>query len=69
MKFERCLNSEVVKFEVLSDDYSKIVFVQANCFVKFDAQYGRYYRTRIPKFGRDLKYHYETSNLYIVGTG
>jgi len=69
MKFERCLDSEVVKFEVLSYVYSKIVFLQANHFVEFHAQYGSYYTTRIPKFGRDLKYHYETSNLYVVGTG
>jgi len=91
MKFERCLDSEVVKFEMLSDDYSKVVFLQTNRFVEFHAQYGRYYRyiktfklffyslilflvfllysTRIPRFGRDLKYHYQTCNLYIVGTG
>ena len=27
MKFERCLDSEVVQFEVLSEDYSKIIFL------------------------------------------
>ena len=69
MKFERCLDSEVVQFEVLSEDYSKIIFLQCDRTVEFHAQYGRYYRTRIPKFGRDLKYHYESCNLYIVGTG
>ncbi|XP_057375399.1 nucleolar protein 10-like isoform X1 [Daphnia carinata] len=69
MKFERCMDSEVIKFEMLSEDYSKVVFLQCDRFVEFHAQYGRYYRTRIPKFGRDLKYHYQSCNLYIVGTG
>lgn len=26
LKFERCLDSEVVKFEILSEDYSKVMF-------------------------------------------
>ena len=34
---------------------------------KFSLQYGRYYRTRIPKFGRDLVYHYPSCDLYLVG--
>ena len=67
LKFERCLDSEVIKFEILSDDYSKMVFLQTDRFVEFHAQYGRYYRTRIPRFGRDLKYHYQSCDLYIVG--
>ncbi|XP_046635444.1 nucleolar protein 10-like [Daphnia pulicaria] len=69
MKFERCMDAEVIKFEMLSEDYSKVVFLQCDRFVEFHAQYGRYYRTRIPKFGRDLKYHFQSCNLYIVGTG
>lgn len=69
MKFERCMDAEVIKFEMLSEDYSKVVFLQCDRFVELHAQYGRYYRTRIPKFGRDLKYHFQSCNLYIVGTG
>lgn len=67
MKFERCLDSEIVKFQILSEDYSKIVFLTCNRCVEFHAQYGRYYRTRIPKFGRDLAYHYPSCDLYLVG--
>lgn len=29
-KFERCFDSEVVTFEILSDDYSKLVFLQCD---------------------------------------
>lgn len=67
MKFERCLDSEIVKFCVLSEDYSKMVFLTCDRCVEFHAQYGHYYRTRIPKFGRDLVYHYPSCDLYLVG--
>ena len=30
MKFERCLDSEVVSFEVLSEDYTKMVFLHCD---------------------------------------
>ncbi|KXJ07855.1 Nucleolar protein 10 [Exaiptasia diaphana] len=69
MKFERCFDSEVVKFSILSEDYSKMVFLQADRFLEFHVQYGRLYRTRIPKFGRDLAYHYPSCDLYVVGAG
>ncbi|XP_078256230.1 nucleolar protein 10 isoform X1 [Rhinoraja longicauda] len=67
MKFERCLDSEVVAFEILSDDYSKLVFLQCDRYVEFHSQHGHYYRTRIPKFGRDFSYHYPSCDLYFVG--
>ncbi|XP_044727447.1 nucleolar protein 10 [Chrysoperla carnea] len=68
LKFERCFDSEVVAFEVLSDDYSKIVFLQCDRYVEFHSAGGRYYRLRIPRFGRDLKYHYPSCDLFLVGT-
>ncbi|XP_002736686.1 nucleolar protein 10-like [Saccoglossus kowalevskii] len=67
MKFERCFDSEVVKFHILSEDYSKVVFLQQDRYVEFHAKYGRYYRLRIPKFGRDLAYHEPSCDLYFVG--
>lgn len=69
MKFERCFDSEVVKFQVISEDYSKMVFLQCDRYVEFHSQGGRYYRLRIPKFGRDIQYHYSTCDLYLVGAG
>uniref|UniRef100_A0A4W2GP83 Nucleolar protein 10 n=1 Tax=Bos indicus x Bos taurus TaxID=30522 RepID=A0A4W2GP83_BOBOX len=67
LKFERCLDSEVVTFETLSDDYSKIVFLHNDRYVEFHSQSGFYYKTRIPKFGRDFSYHYPSCDLYFVG--
>ncbi|XP_051780880.1 nucleolar protein 10 [Erpetoichthys calabaricus] len=67
LKFERCLDSEVVAFEILSDDYSKLVFLHCDRYVEFHSQHGFYYKTRIPKFGRDFSYHYPSCDLYFVG--
>jgi ribosome biogenesis protein ENP2 len=67
MKFERCLDAEIVKFHMLSEDYSKFVCLLSDRQLEIHAQYGFYYRTRIPKFGRDLAYHSPSCDLYIVG--
>uniref|UniRef100_A0AAQ6A094 Nucleolar protein 10 n=1 Tax=Amphiprion ocellaris TaxID=80972 RepID=A0AAQ6A094_AMPOC len=67
LKFERCLDSDVVAFDVLSDDYSKLVFLHYDRYVEFHSQHGHYYKTRIPKFGRDFSYHYPSCDLYFVG--
>jgi len=68
MKFERCFDSECVKFKILSEDYSKVVFMHNDRYIEFHAQYGKYYKTRIPKFGNDFDYHYSSCDLYFVGT-
>ena len=45
----------------------QLVFLQCDRFIEFHAQYGRYHRMRIPKFGRDLAYHTPSCDLYVVG--
>lgn len=44
-----------------------MVFLQCDRYIEFHAAHGRYYRLRIPKFGRDMKYHYPTCDLFVVG--
>lgn len=68
IKFERCFDSEVTTFEVISDDYSKMVFLQCDRYIEIHAAHGRHYRLRIPRFGRDMKYHSPSCDLFIVGT-
>ncbi|KAM3964735.1 nucleolar protein 10-like [Aphomia sociella] len=67
LKFERCLDSEVVTFEILSDDYSKIVFLQCDRYIEFHVGHGRHYRLRVPRFGRDIAYHTPSCDLFVVG--
>lgn len=68
-KFERGLDSDVVKMLPLTDDYSKVVLLQEERFVEFHARFGRYYRLRIPKVGKDMTFCKEASDLYMVGGG
>lgn len=67
LKFERCFDSEVVTFEILSDDYSKVVFLHCDRTVEFHVAHGKYHRLRVPRFGRDIKYHYPSCDLFVVG--
>lgn len=67
IKFERCFDSEVNSFEILSEDYSKMVFMQCDRYVEFHTGHGRHYRIRIPFFGRDMSYHKPSCDLFFVG--
>lgn len=69
LKFERCFDSEAVAFKILSEDYSKLVFLQCDRHVELHSQCGRYYRIRVPKFGRDMAYNLNSCDLYVVGDG
>lgn len=68
LKFERGLDAAVIKCIVLSDDYSKLLFLEEDRYVELHSQFGFYYKTRIPKFGRDMAYNYATCDAYFVGT-
>uniref|UniRef100_A0A7N0UV27 Nucleolar protein 10 n=1 Tax=Kalanchoe fedtschenkoi TaxID=63787 RepID=A0A7N0UV27_KALFE len=56
LKFERHLISEIVDFQILSEDYSKIAFMCADRSICLHAKYGSHYSLRIPRMGRDLEY-------------
>jgi len=68
MKFERHMDCEVVQFEVLSEDYSKMVFLQADRTVEVHAKFGTYYKTRTPRVGRDMVYDPVSCDLIIGGS-
>ena len=46
-----------------------MVFLQEDRYVEFHNQCGRWFRTRIPKFGRDLAYHSPSCDLYVANSG
>ncbi|XP_024029334.1 nucleolar protein 10 isoform X2 [Morus notabilis] len=56
MKFERHLESEIIDFEILDDDYSKLAFLCTDRSICFHAKYGKHYSLRIPRMGRDITY-------------
>ncbi|KAJ3048753.1 Nucleolar protein 10, partial [Rhizoclosmatium hyalinum] len=68
MKFDRHTECENVAFEIISDDWTKSVHLQADRTIEFHSQYGMHYKTRIPKFGRDLTYYHPNCDLYVCGS-
>lgn len=44
-----------------------MVFLQCDRYIEFHSAEGKYYRLRMPKFGRDMKYHNFSCDLYLVG--
>ncbi|OBZ90728.1 Ribosome biogenesis protein enp2 [Choanephora cucurbitarum] len=69
MKFERHTDAETINFEILSDDWTKQALLQNDRSVELHAQGGIHYRTRIPKFGRDLAYHFPSCDLLLSASG
>lgn len=69
LKFERCFDHEVLKFLFLSEDYSKLVFLQDDRWIEIHNQAARYFTIRVPKAGHDIAYCKSTCDLAIVGEG
>ncbi|KAJ1363570.1 hypothetical protein KIN20_023469 [Parelaphostrongylus tenuis] len=67
LKFQRGLDAAVIKLISLGDDYSKIILLEEDRFLEMHAAFGRYFRMRIPRFGRDMAYSLERSDLHLVG--
>ncbi|KAF7832518.1 nucleolar protein 10 [Senna tora] len=53
LKFERHLDSEIVDFQVLIDDYSKLKFSCADWSICLHAKYGKHHNLRIPRVACD----------------
>ncbi|MEW5309812.1 MAG: hypothetical protein WDW38_001668 [Sanguina aurantia] len=68
VKFDRNLDAEIVDFQILTEDYSKAVFLCADRTLCFHARFGGYTKTRVPKFGRDLTYAPFLAELLIAGS-
>ena len=53
--------------QVLSEDFSKLVFLTDNRSLEFHARFGFYHRTRVPRHGYDLAYAPFLAHLLVVG--
>ena len=67
VKCERGIDAEVLKLSILSDDYTKIAMLLHDRYIELHAQYGRHFRIRVPKVGRDMVYLPPTCDLVTVG--
>ncbi|PCH44883.1 hypothetical protein WOLCODRAFT_133416 [Wolfiporia cocos MD-104 SS10] len=69
LKFERHTDAENVDFVMLSDDWTKSIHLQNDRSVELHTQGGFHYRTRIPRFGRALAYHYPSCDALFAASG
>jgi ribosome biogenesis protein ENP2 len=69
LKCERGVDSEIRKIEMISDDFSKAALLLEDRNIEIHAQYGKHFKIRIPKYGRDLAYHRTSCDLFSVGSG
>ena len=69
LKCSRGIDSEVVKFNILEEDYTKLAFACADRTIEVHAQYGKHYKTRVPKFPRDMVYNAANCDLIIAAAG
>jgi len=53
---------------LLGDDWRKLVLLQADRFIEFHGSSGLYYKTRIPKMGRDMTYDHSSCDLLVAAS-
>jgi len=54
---------------MLSDDWTKSIHLQNDRTIELHTQGGFHYRTRIPRFGRSLAYHFSSCDAFFSASG
>lgn len=53
----------------MSDDWTKTLHLQSDRSIELHTQGGFYYRTRIPRFGRSIAYHFPSCDTLVSAAG
>ncbi|KAJ9640507.1 Small ribosomal subunit biogenesis [Coniosporium tulheliwenetii] len=69
LSFARHTDALNQTFLLLSSDYSKSLHLQSDRFLEFHTPQGRHYSTRIPRYGRDLKYDRRSAEALVPAVG
>ncbi|PXF45618.1 Nucleolar protein 10 [Gracilariopsis chorda] len=69
LKFKRHVNTDIVDFQILESDWRKFALLTADRYVDLHSPFGSHYKTRVPRFGRDLMLHKGTCDLFVCGDG
>lgn len=69
MSFARHTDTVNHTFQLLSTDYTKSLHLQCDRSLEFHTAGGIHYRTRIPRYGRDLKYNRRTAEALVPAVG
>ena len=68
LKCERRVESEVTQITPLSDNYAKFALLHgAARTIDFHAQFGAYFKTRVPRAARDMVYNPATATSACAG--
>lgn len=68
-KFKRHVNTDIVEFQILESDWRKFVLLTADRYVDLHSPFGSHFKTRVPRFGRDLMLHRGSCDLFVCGDG
>ena len=69
LSFARHTTSLNTTFLLLSSDYSKSIHLQSDRSLAFHTPLGCHYTTRIPRYGRDLKYDKRSAEALVPAVG
>ncbi|KAF2767266.1 WD40 repeat-like protein [Teratosphaeria nubilosa] len=69
LSYARHTNTVNQTFVLLSSDYSKSLHLQTDRFLEFHTPGGLHYTTRIPRYGRDLKYNTRSTEALVPAVG
>ena len=69
LSFARHTNTVNQTFVLLGQDYGKSLHLQTDRSLEFHTPGGLHYSTRIPRYGRDLKYNRRTAEVLIPAVG
>ncbi|KAK3332007.1 WD40-repeat-containing domain protein [Cercophora scortea] len=69
LSFSRHTKSENTTFLLLSPDYSKSLHLQNDRSLEFHTPAGCHYETRLPRFGRDLAYLRQSTEVLVPAVG
>lgn len=69
LSFSRHTKSENTTFLLLSSDYSKSVHLQTDRSLEFHTPMGCHYEIRLPRFGRDLAYLRQSTEVLVPAVG
>lgn len=69
LKFERCVDYEVIDMHILTDDYQKLAILGSDRTIEFHTSQGKHAKLRIPKFGREIDFYPANSEVLVASSG
>jgi ribosome biogenesis protein ENP2 len=66
LKFKRHIDSNIIDFQLISKDWTKILFLRTDKFLEFHTKSGVHFKTKIDANGNDLLYDKKNNIAYIT---